>query len=158
MKIWKESPDRPGYSVSTDGEVRSDRTGRILVGSKAGDGYRKICFAGKPHMYIHHMVLNAYVGPAPAGMQCRHLNGDKTDNRLDNLAWGTPTQNSADKALHGTVGYGEKNPMAKLTWGDVYGIREDRKRLGLSYKSLGEKYGVSTMTAFRAVKGESWRT
>jgi hypothetical protein len=35
-------------------------------------------------------------------MECRHRNGNPTDNRPENLAWGTPTQNALDKILHGT--------------------------------------------------------
>jgi hypothetical protein len=47
-------------------------------------------------------------------MQCRHLDGNRSNNRLDNLAWGTPLENGADKARHGTA-KGERNGRAKLT-------------------------------------------
>lgn len=52
---------------------------------------------------VHHLVLEAFVGPRPAGMETRHLNGVRADNRLENLAWGTPTENAADKIRHGTA-------------------------------------------------------
>jgi len=51
---------------------------------------------------IHVLVLLAFVGPRPEGQQARHLNGNATDNRRVNLAWGTPKQNTADSIRHGT--------------------------------------------------------
>lgn len=52
--------------------------------------------------YVHTLVLEAFVGPKPPGMECCHNNGEAQDNRLENLRWDTPTSNSADMILHGT--------------------------------------------------------
>ena len=51
---------------------------------------------------VHRLVLEAFVGPRPEGMVARHLNGDPGDNRLENLAWGTQSENNYDKVRHGT--------------------------------------------------------
>lgn len=61
------------------------------------------------------MVLEAFTGPAPEGSLCRHLNGDPSDNRPSNLAWGTPAENNADMVAHGRSTRGTKNRHVKLT-------------------------------------------
>jgi hypothetical protein len=52
---------------------------------------------------IHVLVLEAFVGPRPDGMQAAHENGKAGDDRLENLSWKTPLENAADKIRHGTV-------------------------------------------------------
>lgn len=52
--------------------------------------------------YVHRLVLSVFEGPCPPGMQCRHLNGNADDNRLENLQWGTPTEDNHDRVRHGT--------------------------------------------------------
>lgn len=51
---------------------------------------------------IHRLVLEAFVGPRPEGLEGCHWNGDPTDNRLVNLRWDTRKANSADSVRHGT--------------------------------------------------------
>ena len=55
---------------------------------------------GRCHEYVHRLVLETFVGPRPDGMEARHLNGDCQDNRVENLIWGTPLENGADKIRH----------------------------------------------------------
>lgn len=161
-ETWVESP-YPTYFFSSLGRAGRrlvNGSMRILVGCKCGRGYRAISvpIAGARYrrVYIHRGVCEAFHGAPPDGNECRHLNGDITDNRSDNLRWGTAIENARDKRLHGTDGRGERNAFAKLTRSAVSSMKEDRKRLGLSFKALGQKYGVSTMTAYRATIGQSW--
>jgi hypothetical protein len=44
----------------------------------------------------------AFVGPCPAGLEIRHLNGNATDNHLSNLTYGTKSENELDRVRHGT--------------------------------------------------------
>lgn len=109
------------YEVSSVGRVRSlDRRvgNRLMKGCmlKPYLGRRKyphlivnLRRGGKRSPYaisenplVHRLVLLAFVGPAPKGMVCCHLNGDGTDNRLENLRWDTPSNNQRDSMLHGT--------------------------------------------------------
>lgn len=49
---------------------------------------------------VHRLVLEAFRGPAPTGTECLHGNGDPSDNRLDNLRWGSPAENNLDILRH----------------------------------------------------------
>ena len=107
-------------------------------------------------IYLHRAIAEACYGPCPEGLECRHLDGDKTNNAGSNLAWGTRSQNSKDKEAHGCSVLGENNPMAKLTEEEVLRMRQVRKETGLSYAKIALQFGVSSMTAYRAITGQSW--
>ncbi|MDE2095631.1 MAG: HNH endonuclease [Patescibacteria group bacterium] len=102
--------------------------GKILVDRPSGK-YRQVCLVdgsgNKKYSLVHRLVLEAFIGPCPPGMECRHLNGNRSDNRLENLCWGTRIENVEDKRKHGTILRGEMNPNAKLTADTVIQIRED---------------------------------
>jgi hypothetical protein len=51
---------------------------------------------------VHTLVAEAFIGPRPDGREVRHINGDGRDNRAENLAWGTHSENELDKVRHGT--------------------------------------------------------
>lgn len=58
---------------------------------------------GKPTTHtVHKLVLQAFVGPRPPGMECRHMDGNPTNNALSNLRWGTRKENMRDQLRHGT--------------------------------------------------------
>jgi hypothetical protein len=76
-------------------------------------GYRNVSLRreGKSYnRYVHRLVLEAFVGPCPKGMQSRHFpDKDTSNNALTNLQWGTPKQNQDDRITHGTDGRGERH-------------------------------------------------
>ena len=101
---------------------------RMLKGTVCGQsGSRAICVEGQKKIYIHRTVCELFNGPPKEGHQCRHLDGNNTNNKASNLMWGTAIENARDKFLHGTVGAGERNSMAKLTSEQVKKIRELRE-------------------------------
>jgi Zn ribbon nucleic-acid-binding protein len=67
--------------------------------------YLGVNLSGKAH-YIHRLVLMTYVGPCPPRHESRHLNDDKLDNRLENLCWGTQSENNKDRSANGIHHYG----------------------------------------------------
>jgi len=114
--------------------------GRLL--KPAGTPYPGVTLSlsgKKKILTVHRLVLEAFVGPRPPGMQCRHLNGDRTDSRLLNLAWGTARENAADRIRHGTQSRGERQPAAKLTDSLVREIRRSPQ----STTHLASQFGVS---------------
>jgi HNH endonuclease len=152
--------DFPDYTFLADGSVYSCLTGKILRPIRMGEyvGLQLRSYGGGfKKRYLHRLIAEAFHGPCPDRHQCRHLDGDRSNNAAANLAWGTPKENNADKAAHGTAAYGEKNPMAALSAGAVLAMRRRREKTGDSYAAIARAYGVSTMTAYRAITGQSWR-
>ena len=115
---WRDIPGYEGYyQVSNNGDVRSvDRKiinslghelslkGKILKPKKDYEYFRvELNAHGKSKLFfIHRLVLLAFVGEIPEGMQCRHLDGDAKNNSLSNLAYGTVSENQLDRVRHGT--------------------------------------------------------
>lgn len=106
---------------------------------------------------VHAAVLAAFVGPKPSNNHCcRHLNGDSLDNRLENLAWGTFAENTADREAHGTDGACERNPSAKLTREQVVEIRR-RLATGARQKELLDEFPISFAQMSAIARGVSWK-
>jgi hypothetical protein len=96
---------------------------------------------------VHHAVLLTYVGPRPDGHEGRHLNDDPTDNRVENLSWGTRLQNADDRRRNrGFAG------TPTLTEAQVAAIRTDER----AARAVAVEYGVTHTTILRIRRGESW--
>lgn len=90
-----------------------------LRGHLTSKGYRTISMSHenvKVTKSVHRLVCMAFHGmPSTDTMEVRHLNGDATDNRPENLCWGTAEENWQDKRAHGRATVGERHPAAKFT-------------------------------------------
>lgn len=99
------------HMIDRQGRVYSLHRQRLLDPATSARGYL-VVDGGKWRkgvaVYVHRLVLEAFVGPKPEGAVTRHLNGDPTDNRLANLAYGTPAENGADMRRHGTSFHARK--------------------------------------------------
>lgn len=105
---------------------------------------------------VHSIVLENFVGPRPKGMQALHKNGNPTDNRLENLRWGTPKENAEDTMRHGRTCRGEKNPIAKLTKLQVLEIRQLIARK-IRYIDVAKQFGVCLATIGHIARGTNWK-
>lgn len=90
-------------------------------------------------------------------MECRHLDGDPSNNELANLKWGTASENQRDRARHGTSNAGERCAHAKLKETDVIEIR-CLSRLGMGNTQLAKAYGVTQPTINDIVHRRTWRS
>lgn len=107
---WRTIPGlETPYEVSNFGGVRSfkqNSAGKLLaVQIRKRDDYRTVSLSNygvqKSHK-VHALVMAAFVGPRPDGMDIRHLDGDKGNNDRTNLAYGTRVENMGDMREHGT--------------------------------------------------------
>lgn len=103
MPEWATIAEFPTYEVSTVGEVRTI-AGRMLRPQRKPNGYLtvELRHAGNVRRrYVHRLVLTAHVGAPAPGQVARHLNAERDDNRVENLAWGSYTDNNRDTVVHG---------------------------------------------------------
>ena len=169
MEIWKDIPGyERRYQVSDLGRVRSlDRMVRTVAKNRAEavrrtrgtllkpqrhpQGYAQVNLERRTHI-VGPLVLAAFVGARPEGMECAHGDGVKTNNRLGNLRWATPASNSADRVTHGTSGRGEANASNKLTAEQVLAIRA---ALG-DQRDIATAFGVRQSTVSKIKLRQRW--
>ena len=93
------------FSYDVVGQVVTEAEGIVTVRNPGlTSGHLTVQIKGRSR-WVHHLVLEAFVGPCPPGLQCRHLNDVGTDNRLENLVWGTSSENAVDMVNNGNHHY-----------------------------------------------------
>ena len=167
---WKDISGYEGkYAVSNMGRVKSyDKwvksrnnsiafsKGRILKPHVKSNGYNEAHLESMCAKDIHRLVLETFVGQCPKNMEARHLNGDSRDNRLCNLEWSTHKDNMHDTIKHNRSTRGDRNWNSRLTAADVQEIREKKKN-GISSRSLAESYGVCPQHINAIVRRKYWK-
>lgn len=164
-----------GYRIGSDGSLWS-RWIKILGGSWAPCGKWKKSIKGTKikskrsrylvhsfyrvnlTMTIHSLVLTAFLGDRPKSTdQCRHLNGNNKDNRLENLCWGSAKENAHDRIEHETNPTGNRNPNSKITDEDLLEMRRLYSEENYTCKRLSEIYNIHEMYVMRLMQGKHWK-
>lgn len=169
--MYKPIATFPAYRVSDEGYIESRwRTGPFHDGLRVADRWKRMRHNERPdgylgvelrdghgrrrRTYVHILVAEAFIGPKPFPKACvRHIDGSPGNNRADNLAWGTYSENESDKRRHGTW---ESRRVGRLT-------EEQRTEViakaaaGERPRDLAEEYGVSRPTITRLLNGSTWR-
>lgn len=143
-EIWKDVPGYEGsYQVSNQGRVKSLVTygnggnGRILAGDTTRLGYVRIAFLGKRKL-VHRVVYTTFCGKIPQGLEVNHKNGNKADNRLENLELLTKSENI--KHSYRKLKNGHR---LKVSPGKVQEIRQLCQTTNLTQGQIAERYGIS---------------
>lgn len=146
-EYWRDAIRWPNrFRISSLGRIKSINDEIVPDYKIINSGY--VTFKGR---LMHRLMLETFIGPCPEGMECRHLDGSRTNNRLDNLEWGTFTQNQEDKKKHGTHIDGEKHYRAQIKNKDVAKIHAEYQA-GATLKELYEKYGGSIKCIIKGIK------
>ncbi len=160
---WRHA--MPDYEVSSLGRFRRStpehgtQAGRIRALTVNSRGYRRagVRIDGKYlNFQIAPLVAAAFIGPRPVGMEVNHINGIRTDNRVENLVeYVTRSENHKHAfrlGLHDVRG--EKSPTAKLREMSVRVIRRLRGRL--TQREIGRFFGVGPDAVWSVLKGRTW--
>lgn len=149
-------PGFPGYFVTKDGKVFSVKE---LAPMKHSDGYMRVCLygksRGKKRKGIHQILALTFLMQS-GGEEVRHIDGNKLNNSLSNLAWGTRAENAADMIVHGTSLRGEKNPKALISERQAIRIREEFNA-GKTVLELSDKYKMTWYAIRRLLQGGNWK-
>ena len=176
LLVWRDVVGFLGYRVSTYGNVEScwqfqgggyGRPGRFVLSniwhplSPDVDerGRRRFTLRRNNKSYKRfaaNLVLEAFVGPRPKGLDCCHWDGINSNDRLDNLRWDTKSSNMLDKRRHGTARAGEEHPRAKLTTQKVRQIRKRRAR-GESLTAIAADVGVTPTMVMYVAQRKNWQ-
>lgn len=156
--MWKALPFDDRFEVSDEGQVRSwalpgpgsarrETPLARAVHSNHG-GYQVVMICRKQYR-VHRLVLEAFVGPCPEGCNVDHIDGNRANNRLENLRYLDISENSAQGEQ-----YGENNPKTKLTWELV---REIRATPHIKQQDWADRLGVSQHAIHCIRKHKTWK-
>jgi hypothetical protein len=172
MEHWKTVEGYESqYQVSNYGRVRSlprkikssyeasrQIPGRVLKPRNNGYGYLHVCFSNKgttKHKYIHRLVAGNFVPNPHQYLEVNHLDGDKTNNVRENLAW---VSRSLNETHAWKLGLKTSSQYAKkLTVGHIKAIKILYNSKQFTQKELGVLFRVHKETIHRILRGKIWR-
>lgn len=165
-ETWRPAIGFEGvYEVSDQGRVRRIAFGMGTRGFGAplkqwptADGHLWVRLASssrKRQVYVHRLVMAAFVGPLPDGHVVHHRNADPANNHVSNLEYVTPMQNSRYAVEMGRSSRGESHPAAQLSANDVLDIRARFPSEKASV--LAEEYGIHKDTIYKLANRVRWK-
>lgn len=172
MEIWKDVVGYEGvYQVSSYGRVKrigaapGAQVGRILklqFNPSNGGMQVRLCWHSKHTTEkVHRLVAEAFLDkPTPEHNEVNHKNGNRKDNRVENLEWVTRSENI--RHSYDVLGRkrsdlrGEQIGNSKLTRKEVKQIRALYSTGEWTQEELAEKFGVSQVLISKIVRGELW--
>lgn len=158
-ELTEEWREYNGYQVSNYGKV-INKNGKVLSTNVDSHGYVTTSITGLNRDRIkgmHRIVATVFL-PNPNGLpEVNHLDGVKTNNRIDNLEWCTKKGNQDHEALVLQQRSGTNNYMNKLTDEKVIEIHNLCKEGNLLYKDIAKLYEISNTVVSSIARAIRWR-
>lgn len=177
MEIWKPVIGFEGiYEVSNKGRVRSlDRSvfikknhknasynrskkGAQVKGRPDKDGYLCIYLGyegGGRYKKVHRLVAEAFVKNPQGKKYVNHIDGNKTNNIVENLSWVTAKENTVHALSNGLIKRGKRGPMMDAAYVVFFRFAANE---GINYKKLSDIFGFSRVSIARAASGMKWKS
>jgi len=167
----KQLEDFPGYWVDTNGDVWSQRWARTrshcglrekrkMAPRRQWSGHWNVALRKDGKYYqerIHRLVADAFMNN-PENKPCVcHVNGDPSDNRVENLYWGTYKENTQDMWKHGTMHCGEKVKHSKLNPEKIRLIRLLHDFFKWKQGKIARLFKVDSSNISRIVNNHYWK-
>lgn len=149
------SVNRIAISHRKEGSVERRLIGQLLRPGAQKPGHLTVAIGRGNSRLVHALVLEAFVGPRPNDMEGLHRDDNPTNNRLDNLRWGTRSDNLFDAVRNGKKANGERVWSAKLTEDAVRFIKTHASDQSMS--SLARRFGVTISAVRQVMRGITWR-
>lgn len=150
------------YIINTEGHIFNfrDKLRRRLKAQKLNHGYYGITLEntnGRKMFLVHRLVAFAFCDGYTEGLVVNHKNGNKLDNRANNLEWVTLSENSVNARETGLwkIQRGNEYKHAKLTESEVISIRK-LSQSGVSNKELAVMFNMERSSISRIVNYKSW--
>lgn len=167
---WCDIPNFPEYKADLEGGIWSRRFGagkkwRLLRRHSDRRGYPYVTLYSGPKRNrkvrcccVSRLVLLAFRGEDVERRECCHFPDRNPANcQLDNLRWGTRSENMADRVIHGTVPRSQNHPRARYTDGQIRAIRKfAQEQPSVNFKDLGKPYGMRSSYIGRILRREIW--
>jgi hypothetical protein len=162
----------PGYRVGDDGSIwslymRAYEKGRVGARWIIGTVWRRmryrecvtLCRDGEKHVRsVYRLILEAFIGPCPEGMEACHFDDDHSNNRLSNLRWDTPKANKADafrnERLH--IPRGQGHHASKFSDDQIRAMRVAYASGGMTQRQIAEQHGIDQAQVSRIVRRLAW--
>ena len=155
------------YSISNIGRIkrispgRGTAVGRLENPIITDSGYFRVplsCNGARSNKQVHHLVMEAFIGPRPRGLVCNHKDGDKLNNRVDNLEYVTSSENTKHAYRIGLMKrrYGEDAPNSRLTEVKVREIKILLSQHELTQREISEKYNTTQTTISDILHKKRW--
>jgi hypothetical protein len=162
--MWKDVPTFSGrYEASETGEIRHATTKHIRKQRINKFGYCQINISrndgtGKSNTVLVHKLIAETFIPNPDNLpEINHINGVKSDNRVENLEWCTRSENQIHAYKMGLsyVYHGEEHPKAKFTNEQAHQVKQMYNN-GISQQKIADFFHVSQTTIGRILRGKRY--